>query len=126
MPKITAAFTVDTWEPSSLDEAEGAELGQVRLSKTFTGAVAGTSSVTMLSAISGSAQAYVAFERLDVSIDGRKGGFVLQHAAFDDSFELKILPGSGVGELAGITGSAMITKHEDGSHTLDLDYELAD
>ncbi|MGC7098578.1 DUF3224 domain-containing protein [Amycolatopsis lurida] len=124
MPKIIAAFTVDNWEPSTLDEAEGAELGQVRLSKTFTGAVEGTSTVTMLSAITEASQAYVAFERFSVSVDGRKGGFVLQHAAFADSYELKILPGSGVGELAGITGSAMVAKHEDGSHTLELDYAL--
>ncbi|AXB44617.1 DUF3224 domain-containing protein [Amycolatopsis albispora] len=124
MPKITAAFTVDNWEPSTLDEAEGAELGQVRLTKTFTGAVEGTSTVTMLSAISETGQAYVAFERFSVSVEGRKGGFVLQHAALADSYELKILPGSGIGELAGITGSAMITKHEDGGHTLELDYLL--
>lgn len=47
-------------------------------------------------------------------------------AATSESAEasLVVLAGSGTGDLAGMTGSAEITRHEDGSHTFDLDYDL--
>jgi len=36
-----------------------------------------------------------------------------------------ISPGSGTGELAGISGVGLITIGDDASHALHLDYELA-
>ena len=36
-----------------------------------------------------------------------------------------IVPGSGTGELEGITGQGAITVDDDGTHRLTLEYELA-
>jgi hypothetical protein len=119
----TAAFDIDKWEPQATDQAAGNEFARVALSKTFTGEVAGTSTVEMLTAGNETSRAYVGFERLDVAVHGRKGTFVLQHAASDAGLTLRILTGSGTGELAGITGVAEIV-NADGDHTFTLTYDL--
>jgi hypothetical protein len=120
----TASFVLDQWEPQATDEAAGTEFARVALAKTFTGAVEGTSTVEMLTASNATSRAYVAFERLDVSVDGRKGAFVLHHSADDTGLTLKILTGSGSGELTGISGTASIAIDEDENHTFTLAYEL--
>ncbi|MGW5722087.1 DUF3224 domain-containing protein [Amycolatopsis sp. NPDC003865] len=120
----TASFVLDKWEPQATDEAGGTEFARVAIAKTFTGAVAGTSTVEMLSASNATSRAYVAFERLEVSVDGRKGGFVLHHTADDSGLTLKILTGSGFGELAGIAGTANIEMDAEQNHTLVLSYDL--
>ena len=120
----TASFTLDKWEPQAEDGAAGNQFARVSIAKTFTGAVEGTSTVEMLTASNETSRAYVAFERLDVSVDGRKGGFVLRHGADETGLELRILTGSGSGELAGISGTAAIAIDEDGHHTFTLTYDL--
>ncbi|MFD5247216.1 DUF3224 domain-containing protein [Amycolatopsis sp. NPDC058340] len=120
----TASFTVDGWDPKATEKAEGTEFSRVLLTKTFTGDVEGTSAVEMLTAVNETSSAYVAFERLAVTVDGRKGGFVLHHSAGENGHHLIVLPGSGHGELAGITGTAGIVKDDDGNHTFTLTYEL--
>ena len=120
----TASFTVDQWEPQATDEAGGTEFARVAVAKTFTGSVEGTSAVELLSASNATSRAYVAFERLEVSVDGRKGGFVLHHSADDTGLTLKILTGSGFGELAGISGTASIEIDEEKNHSFTLTYAL--
>jgi hypothetical protein len=120
----TASFTVDGWDPQATDKAEGTEFSRVVLGKTFTGDVEGSSTVEMLTAVNETSSAYVAFERLSVSVDGRKGGFILHHSAGENGHHLIVLPGSGHGELSGITGTATITQDGEGNHTFTLTYEL--
>ena len=120
----TASFVLDKWEPQATDEAGGTEFARVAIGKTFTGAVEGTSTVEMLTASNATSRAYVAFERLEVSVDGRKGGFVLHHSADDAGLALKILTGSGFGELAGIAGTASIEMDEEKNHLFTLTYTL--
>ena len=120
----TASFVVGNWEPQATDEASGTEFARVAIAKTFTGAVEGTSTVEMLTASNATSRAYVGFERLEVSVDGRKGGFVLHHSADDSGMTLKILTGSGFGELAGIAGTASIEIDEEKNHLFTLTYTL--
>ena len=96
----------------------------IAIAKTFTGAVEGTSTVEMLTASNATSRAYVAFERLDVSVDGRKGALVLHHSADDSGLTLKILTGSGSGELTGISGTARIEIDEEKNHHFTLTYDL--
>ncbi|MEU5259633.1 DUF3224 domain-containing protein [Amycolatopsis sp. NPDC021455] len=119
----TASFVLDKWEPQATDEAGGTEFARVAIAKTFTGVIEGTSTVEMLTASNATSRAYVAFERLEVSVDGRKGGFVLHHSADDTGLTLKILTGSGFGELAGISGTANI-EIDGEDHHLTLTYTL--
>src|SRR5437899_3211622 len=64
---------------------------------------------------------YVAMESFEGSVHGRVGAFNFAHAATthgsDRSGEyFTIVPGSGAGELAGITGSGSLEIDEDGTH----------
>ncbi len=121
------AFTVDSWEPDTLDDADGWSIQRVRLGKTFSGDMAGTSTVDMISAVIDEVPtAYVGIERLSVTLDGRTGRFLLQHAApsGDLPIRLTVVPGSGRDGLAGLRGEFSIAAGDDGSHTYAFDYDL--
>jgi hypothetical protein len=128
--RAVTPFTIDTWEESVYDERPGARLSQTRIGKTFTGDFRGTSEAQTImcgAPVEGSA-AYVGFERFLGSLHGRAGSFVLHHTAGGSggarSGSWTIVPDTGTGELAGISGSGEIAIAEDGAHTLILDYEL--
>lgn len=137
MAHTSAAFVIDAQEPRTLELGDGAGVtyGGLKLSKTFTGAIEGSSTVEMLYTRTpgedGSflGAGYVALERISGSVDGRAGSFVLLHISTVLGKEpplsrYLISPGSGTGELAGISGVGLITIGDDGSHALHLDYEV--
>lgn len=70
---------------------------------------------------------YVAIERVTGKLAGRSGSFVLQQAgtmhAGGQQLHVIITPGSGTGELTGITGTFTITI-ANGQHSYDLEYAL--
>jgi hypothetical protein len=137
VPHTSAAFVIDSQEPHSLDfpADTGVNYGRLKLTKTFTGAIEGTSTVEMVytrtpgadGAVAGAG--YVAMERISGIVDGRHGSFVLLHISTvlgeDPPLARYVIsPGSGTGELIGLTGVGLITIDPDGSHALHLDYEL--
>jgi hypothetical protein len=111
--------------------ATGADpsLGRMTIDKTFTGDLRGTSQGEMLTAgtaVKGSA-AYVAIERVSATLDGRNGTFVLQHFGIMNrgapQLTVSVVPDSGTGELAGLTGTLDI-RIADSKHFYELDYAL--
>ncbi|MEV8636947.1 DUF3224 domain-containing protein [Streptosporangium sp. NPDC051023] len=129
MPRAGGTFTIDSWDQQPYDEAEGATLSRVHLTKTFGGDLLGTSTtdiITALGQVEDSA-AYAGFERFTGTVHGRKGTFVLHHTATshagESSLSWTILPDSGTGELSGIRGGGQIV-NDDGAHSYHLDYEL--
>ncbi len=70
---------------------------------------------------------YVAIEVVTGTLQGKHGSFALQHLATMDAQGRKmtvvVVPGSGTGELAGISGSFAI-EIDNGQHSYDLDYTL--
>jgi Protein of unknown function (DUF3224) len=113
------------------DTVEGAALGRMSLDKQFHGDLEATSKGEMLSAITdteGSA-GYVAIEKVSGTLKGRRGSFVLQHNATmtrgAPSLNIVVVPDSGTGELAGLTG-AMTIIVTDGKHAYDFAYTLDD
>ena len=110
-------------------ELDGA-VARFELSKTFTGDLAGTGRGLMLSA--GDPQTgeagYVAVETVRGRLAGREGGFALQqfgtmHAGAQ-VLRYEVVPGSGDGGLAGITGTLHLEVDDDGSHRYALEYDL--
>lgn len=104
-------------------------IGRLSLVKEFSGGITGTSKGQMLGYQSKTpgTGGYVAIERVDGTLDGKKGGFALQHIGTMGAgkFELNVyvVPGSGTGELAGIAGKMTITI--DGSrHSYDFEYTI--
>jgi hypothetical protein len=115
--------------PQSSEEGEGATLGRMSLAKTYHGDLEATGRGTMLTArtaVDGSA-GYVAMERVEGVLEGRRGSFVLQHDGLmsggEQSLTVTIVPDSGTAELDGIRGTMQIVI-EDGVHRYELTYEL--
>jgi hypothetical protein len=132
MPFVELRFEVTGWEPDpaplELGEAGPVVFGRATLRKTFTGALAGTSVVTMTSAAVGEAPVgYSALELVTGTLEGRTGSFVLQHSGVVDdgapSPSGVVLPGTGTGELSGLRGTLTI-EHDEAGPVLHLDYEL--
>jgi hypothetical protein len=110
---------------------EGTAIGRYGLDKQYHGDLQATAKGEMLGAgnpATGTA-GYVAMEEVSGTLLGRKGSFALQHVGVMDrgKFELKvrIVPGSGVGELQGIAGAMTITNNA-GKHAYSLDYTLSE
>jgi hypothetical protein len=129
MTTATGRFDLTSWDQETYDEADGATLARVRNTKAFEGGITGTSAAELLmaGATDGTA-AYVAIERVDAAVDGRKGTFVLRHSALaagdGGDVRVDVLPGSGTGELAGLTGELTIAQSDDGEHTYTFSYQL--
>jgi hypothetical protein len=70
---------------------------------------------------------YVAMERFVGTLDGMKGGFMLQHSGTMDAngavMSISVVPGTGEGELKGITGKCTIIIKGD-KHFYDFEYSL--
>jgi hypothetical protein len=70
---------------------------------------------------------YVAMEFVTGKLAGKGGGFALQHSATMDAngpkMHIIVAPGSGTGELTGISGTFVITI-ANGQHSYDFDYTL--
>lgn len=124
----SGSFTIDTWDAQPYDERDGVTLTRVHVAKTFHGEIEGTSTAELLtvSTTEGPA-AYVGVERITAKVNGRAGGFILQHNAVaahgEQRGEWIIVPGSGSGALRGMNGTGNIEIGPDGSHTLTLDYD---
>ena len=128
MASIRAPFTITARPGDAGTDLDVPVVGVTTFDKLFTDGLIGTSVVQMVSALGASGPlAYVALERVEGSLEGRTGAFVLLHVGSVDegvpSLELQVVPGSGTGGLAGITGAGSITHTADGAH-LDLDYAL--
>lgn len=147
MPAATAA-TAAKQEPTMTRHASGAfdvklsplpiespdadeRRGRMALDKRFHGELDATGVGQMLTAtgaVKGSA-GYVAIERVEGTLHGRKGSFMLQHSGTmtrgAPSLSITVVPDSGDGELAGIEGRMSITI-TDGAHRYDFEYRLPD
>src|SRR4051812_10006801 len=116
--------------PLAADDAViGTAIGRSGLDKEFHGSLEGTSKGEMLGAgnpATGTA-GYVAIEQVTGTLNGRSGSFALQHFGTmeENKFNLlvRVVPGSGAGELSGICGS-MIIAVANGKHSWRMDYTL--
>jgi hypothetical protein len=112
------------------DEHLDTKIARVHVEKTFSGDLTGTSTAELITVTTGETpRAYVAIERVEGTLDGRTGGFVLQHNAGGENgspwLSWKITEGSGTGDLEGITGEGQIVIGPDGGHSYTLDYTIA-
>ncbi|MER2560643.1 MAG: DUF3224 domain-containing protein [Myxococcaceae bacterium] len=129
MPTISGPFDVTMQGEPPLDERDGISLGRARFDKKFHGALEATSVVFMTSArttIPNSA-AYVAIERIEGTVEGRRGSFCVTHLATmnrgAESLLISVVPDSGTGELIGLSGQMKIRIVER-KHFYDFEYAL--
>ena len=128
--RASGTFDVKLNSLPTSDTSAGSPLARLSIDKEFHGDLEGTSKGEMLAAgtaVKGSA-GYVAIERVTGTLHGQTGSFVLQHSATMargiPQLTITVVPDSGTGELAGLTGTMMITI-TDGKHYYDFEYSLA-
>ncbi len=127
--RAAGSFTVTIRPLQKPEIAPGVSLGRMSVEKQFVGdLVAGGKGemLTSMTDIAGSA-AYVAIERVSGVLQGRRGGFVLQHSGTMthgvQRLSITVVPDSGVDKLAGIDGSFTINI-VDGQHFYEFEYSL--
>jgi hypothetical protein len=121
-------FEITDWQQEPWDETDGFVLSRAKVTKLFGGDAEGSTSIAhLVLAMKGEAGvAYGGLERFTGNLNGRKGGFALQHDAGPETeggLRWSIVPGSGTGELAGIHGRGSITI-DGGKHSYEITYDL--
>ena len=110
-------------------DGDAPAIGRMSIDKQFHGDLEGASKGQMLAAmtsVKGSA-GYVAIEQVTGTLHGRSGAFVLQHSGTmtrgAPQLIVSVVPDSGTGELAGLTGTLTIAI-ADGKLSYDFEYTL--
>ncbi|HTV13221.1 MAG TPA: DUF3224 domain-containing protein [Acidobacteriaceae bacterium] len=132
MHQVSGSFDVKI-EPQKADNppARESELGRMSIDKQFHGDLEAVSKGEMLSFMNREVGSggYVALEKVTGTLSGHTGSFVLQHNATMNhgapELNIIVVPGSGTGELTGLTGTMKI-RIESGKHFYDFDYTLPD
>jgi hypothetical protein len=115
--------------PQPSDDKSETPLGRMTIEKQFHGDLEGTSKGEMLTGgttVKGSG-VYVAVERVEGTLQGRHGTFLLYHTGVmtrgAPELSISVVPDSGTGQLTGITGKLNI-QIDQGKHSYDFEYAL--
>ena len=128
--QATGPFEVKLSPQAPTPAIVSTNIGRQTLDKQFHGDLEAISLGEMMAFMSGTpgSGAYVALERVDGTLHGRRGSFVLQHTGVMNrgvpSLSVMVVPDSGTGELAGLSGAMMI-HIENGRHSYTFEYALA-
>jgi Protein of unknown function (DUF3224) len=127
---VHGPFDVKTIPQAGAEGFGDPQIGRMALDKRFHGDLDATSKGEMLgwlsTAVPGSG-GYVAQERVDGTLQGRRGTFVLQHSSTMtrgvQQQSIFVVPDSGTGELIGLAGTMTISI-VDKKHFYDFDFTL--
>jgi hypothetical protein len=133
----SGAFSFTGWEEATYSEAsEGSKLAAAKVTNDFHGTIEGQGTLTyVLTYLPDGEAVFTGYEQISGSVDGRSGSFVLLHEGhvtnatspsdFVVSTNVSVVPGSGSGALAQLTGSGSFTsRHEDTETRYRFDYDL--
>lgn len=127
--RASGTFEVKLTPRASKADEEGADLFKMSIDKQFHGDLVATSKGEMLADNMGDkgSGGYVAMERVNGTLHGRNGTFVLQHSGTmrrgAAQLSISVVPESGTGQLQGLEGK-MTIRVADGKHYYDFDYTL--
>jgi hypothetical protein len=111
------------------DAIAATSIARYSLDKVYRGDLEGASAGEMLGAgsVAAGTAGYVAIEQVTGTLHGRSGSFALQHSSsmMNGNFDMniRVVPGSGTGELEGIAGALTIVIAA-GKHSYTLQYTL--
>jgi hypothetical protein len=125
----TGEFAVKLLPLGAEGQPDDPKYGRMSINKSITGGLVATTVGQMLTA--GTAEkgsaAYVAVEKVDGVLDGRKGSFALMHTGVMNrgtpSLTVTVVPDSGTDELTGIAGEFKIIMGG-GKHAYEFKYTL--
>lgn len=133
--KAIGTFSVVSFVPTEVvpDPPIGTALpvGVAHIVKQFDGEITGRSATLFTAAFDQATGTgtYVAMESFEGALNGAAGSFNFAHSATTSGSDraaefFVIVPTSGTGALAGITGTGGLSVDEDGTHHMWFDYEL--
>jgi Protein of unknown function (DUF3224) len=128
---IEGKMSNGSWNEERYAQLEnGGGLSQASVTQTVEGDIEGEGSVEWLMCYRPDKTAeFVGLQRIVGSVDGRAGSFVLQSTGVFDGKEargsLSVVPGSGTGDLGGVTGTGEFSAPHgpEAAYSLDLDFE---
>ncbi|MEV7520496.1 DUF3224 domain-containing protein [Streptomyces sp. NPDC091371] len=130
-PQAGGSFTFADWTEDPVGPADSTpRLARAQVTNSFTGTIEapGTSCSYTIAYTGETTGSYSGMELLSGSVEGRKGTFVLEERGeFDASgtrCRFEVVPGSGTGELAGLTGSGGFT-HRHGEESTEYTFAYA-
>ncbi len=130
MPQVAQGFFEVKTAPLPADDATAAtSISRYSLDKAWRGDLEGASAGEMLGAgnPAGGTAGYVAIEQVTGTLHGKNGSFALQHfgSMHAGQFDLnvRVVPGSGTGDLEGIAGTLAIII-SGGKHSYALEYTV--
>ncbi len=130
MATARGPFDVKVSPVSSEPFPDGNSMSRFTLDKQYHGELEAAARGEMLTAsspVKGSA-GYVAVERVEGTLAGRRGTFMLQHLGRmgngAQEMTITVVPDSGTGELAGLDGRLEIRFGDGGAHFYELNYTL--
>jgi hypothetical protein len=133
--RATGTFTVADFTPAPVPSPEiqtAVPVGVATMAKTYEGEVTGRSATLFTAAYDQAAGigTYVAMESFEGKLGDREGAFNFAHSATtlgagrDAAEFFVIVPASGTGGLAGVTGTGGMAIDEDGTHRIWFDYDF--
>lgn len=136
MTTARVTVTAQNWDEERIDEIDAERaIASAQWTTTWSGDIEGTSICHLLISYTGGDPArpetlvgpYQGYEVVRATIGGRSGTFVLSesgaHSGAVARTEVSIVPDSGTGELAGISGTGSYAAAAQ-QYTLELDYQL--
>jgi hypothetical protein len=130
MTKATGAFEVKGGTEDPYDELDGGiKLTHASGTQAFTGDISGDGAVHWLMLYRPDKTAhFVGLQLISGSVGGRQGSFVAaaegDHDGTGSTITFTIIPGSGTGGLAGISGEGRLIAKGGPKGTYELEYEL--
>jgi hypothetical protein len=129
MTVANATFTVQGWDEQTFEERDPGKLTVASVQQAVTGDIEGSSEVRWVMAYTADdAAEFVGVQSVTGSIGDRTGSFVLRSVGTFDgktaAGDLTVVPDSGTGELAGISGTGSFTAPMGDEATITLDYQL--
>lgn len=133
--KIVSDFEVTGWDAMPYgEEGEGPLLSEAHVVKRYRGDLDGEGRARLLmcrASAEGPLEnaGYIVSEQVSGTLGGREGTFVLHHWGIAEPGVAPrtaghVVPGSGTGGLAGLSGTMEIQVDADGRHTMTLEYEI--
>ncbi len=129
MAEARGSFEVVAWKEDAYeDRGGGGKLTRAEVSQTFSGDISGEGFAQWLMAYRADGTArFVGLQRVTGTIGGRQGSVVLETAGEFDGHEARwkasVVPGTGTGQLAGMSGDGSFAAPHGSTATFTFSYE---
>ncbi len=125
-----STFKIESWDEQPYVEHDGTKLTKASVTQAFSGDLDGAASIESLSFYRTDQSAeIVGLQHFEGRLNDRAGTFVMRSEATFDGTEARgrvtVLPGSGTGDLHGLTGTGEWSAVSGPAGTLTLDYSFA-